>query len=43
MLAVPYVPVQRSPGDSYQAEKALLRGTLFPGLDLPFRDMVTAG
>ncbi len=40
MLAVPYVPVQRSTDDSYQAEKALARGTLFPGLDLPFMEMV---
>ena len=43
MLAVPYVPVQRSTEDSYQAEKGLLRGTLFPGLDLPFRGMVNNG
>ncbi len=40
LLAVPYVPVQRSTDDSYQAEKALARGTLFPGLDLPFMGMV---
>lgn len=40
MLAVPYVPVQRSTNDSYQADKALARGTLFPGLDLPYRGMV---
>lgn len=43
MLAVPYVPVQRSTEDSYQAGKGLLRGTLFPGLDLPFRGMVNNG
>lgn len=40
MLAVPYVPVQRSTNGSYQADKALARGTLFPGLDLPFMGMV---
>lgn len=40
MLAVPYVPVQRSTDESYQADKALSRGTLFPGLDLPYRGMV---
>lgn len=43
MLATPYVPIQRSTEDSYQAGKALLRGTLFPGLDLPFRGMVNNG
>lgn len=43
MLAVPYVPVQRNTDDSYDAEKGLLRGTLFPGLDLPFRNMVNNG
>ena len=40
MLAVPYVPVQRSTDGSYQAEKGLARGTLFPGLDLPFLGMI---
>lgn len=40
MLAVSYVPVQRSTNDSYGADKALSRGTLFPGLDLPYRGMV---
>lgn len=40
MLAVSYVPVQRSTEDSYGAEKALSRGTLFPGLDLPYRGLV---
>lgn len=40
MLAVPYVPVQRSTDGSYSSEKALARGTLFPGLDLPFMGMV---
>lgn len=40
MLAVPYVPVQRNTDGSYQADKALVRGTLFPGLDLPYLGMV---
>lgn len=40
MLAVPYVPVQRNTDGSYQADKALARGTLFPGLDLPYLGMV---
>jgi spore coat protein JB len=40
MLAVPYVPVQRNTDGSYQADKGLARGTLFPGLDLPYRGMV---
>ncbi len=40
MLAVPYVPVQRNTDGSYQADQALARGTLFPGLDLPYRGMV---
>ena len=35
MLAVPYVPVQRSTDGSYQAGKALARGTLFQALDKP--------
>lgn len=40
MLAVSYVPVQRSTEGSYPADQALARGTLFPGLDLPYRGMV---
>ena len=40
MLATSYVPVQRSAEDSYSANQALARGTLFPGLDLPYRGMV---
>lgn len=40
MLAVPYVPVQRSTDGSYQVEKGLARGTLFPGLDLPYLGMI---
>jgi len=40
MLATSYVPVQRNTDNSYTAEKALARGTLFPGLDLPYLGMV---
>lgn len=39
-LAYPYVPAQRSAEKSYAAQKGLARGTLFPGLDLPFKGMV---
>ncbi len=39
-LANPYVPFQSGSGKQYPARKALVRGTLFPGLDLPFMGMV---
>ena len=39
-LANPYVPFQIESPPKYEARKALVRGTLFPGLDLPFHDMV---
>ena len=39
-LANPYVPFQREDPPKYEARKALIRGTLFPGLDLPFMGMV---
>ena len=39
-LANPYVPFQLEQAPRYEARKALIRGTLFPGLDLPFLDMV---
>ena len=39
-LANPYVPFQLEQPPKYEARKALIRGTLFPGLDLPFRGMV---
>lgn len=35
-LAVPYVPFQCSNPPKYGSNEALTRGTLFPGLDLPF-------
>jgi len=39
-LANPYVPFQMENPPKYEARKALIRGTLFPGLDLPFMGMV---
>lgn len=34
-LANPYVPMQPNHPATYPAKKAVVRGTLFPGLDLP--------
>lgn len=39
-LANPYVPFQLEDPPKYEARKGLVRGTLFPGLDLPFMGMV---
>ena len=39
-LANPYVPFQMENPPVYEARKGLVRGTLFPGLDLPFMGMV---
>ena len=39
-LANPYVPFQDPTPPKYEARKALIRGTLYPGLDLPFLGMV---
>lgn len=39
-LANPYVPFQPEHSGQYDARKALIRGTLYPGLDLPFMGMV---
>ena len=39
-LANPYVPFQLEDPPRYEARFGLVRGTLFPGLDLPFRGMV---
>lgn len=38
-LANPYVPFQEKDPPKYEARKALVRGTLYPGLDLPFMGM----
>lgn len=39
-LANPYVPFQLENPPKYEARKGFVRGTLFPGLDLPFMGMV---
>lgn len=39
-LANPYVPFQLENPPRYDARKGMVRGTLFPGLDLPFMGMV---
>ncbi len=39
-LANPYVPFQLENPPVYEARKGMVRGTLFPGLDLPFMGMV---
>jgi len=42
-LGMSYVPEQISAEQAYDPNQALLRGTLFPGLDLPFMNMVNKG
>ena len=42
-LAMAYVPMQESIDPTYDYSEALNRGTLFPGLDLPFMNMVNSG
>lgn len=39
-LANPYVPFQIEDPPKYEPKTAIIRGTLFPGLDLPFMNMV---
>jgi spore coat protein JB len=39
-LAIPYVPFQQEGSPQYKSEDALARGTLFPGLDLPWKNIV---
>ena len=39
-LANPYVPFQQENPAQYEPRKGLIRGTLYPGLDLPFHGMV---
>ena len=41
-LAVPYVPFQQTGAKRYEQMEALSSGTLYPGLDLPFRAKKTA-
>ena len=42
-LATPYVPYQRNHPQTYGAKNGVVRGTLFPGLDLPCMGMVNTG
>ena len=39
-LANPYVPFQQKNPPKYEPQKALIRGTAYPGLDLPFMGMI---
>ena len=39
-LANAFVPFQMEDPPKYEARKGMVRGTLFPGLDLPFHGMV---
>lgn len=39
-LANPFVPFQYDNPPMYEARKGLIRGTMYPGLDLPFHNMV---
>ena len=36
-MVFPYIAMQREDAPRYEDKEALLQGTLFPGLDLPFR------
>ena len=38
-LANPYVPFQLEDAPRYEARRGLIRGTMYPGLDLPFHGM----
>ena len=38
-LAVPYVPAQQAHPPQYEAREALIKGTLYPGLNLPYLGM----
>lgn len=39
-LANPYVPFQRENPPQYEPRTGLIRGTMYPGLDLPFKGIV---
>lgn len=41
-LAAAYVPMQQSAEPKYKSADALARGTLFPGLDLPWKNVYNA-
>ena len=42
-LALGTIPMQGGASPAYEKEEALVKGTLFPGLDLPFMDYVAVG
>lgn len=42
-LANPFVPFQQNKPTTYPAKEGVVRGTLFPGLDLPFLGMRNEG
>lgn len=39
-MAFPYVPMQGENSDRYESAEALCNGTLFPGLNLPFKEAI---
>lgn len=39
-LVNPYVPFQADNPEQYEMNQGLIRGTMYPGLDLPFKGMV---
>lgn len=39
-LANPFVPFQKDDPPTYEARKGWIRGTLYPGLELPFHGMI---
>ena len=39
-LANPYVPFQQENPPKYEVRRGLIRGTMYPGLDLPFQGRV---
>ena len=42
-LALGTIPMQERAEPAYEKDEALVKGTLFPGLDLPFMDYVASG
>ncbi len=42
-LALSYTPIQQENPPKYSANEALYRGTLFPGLDLPLKNITNKG
>lgn len=42
-LAAAYIPIQQNAENQYKSSEALSRGTLFPGLDLPWKQIYNAG